>query len=68
MKEVGVSLCYNNGPEISNWDVKAECLEDVYEDIRKSVGPDMAPTEKYPHVMYGYGDLLAFITPVDFDK
>ena len=66
MKEVGVSLCYENGPEISSWGVKAECLEDVYEDIRKSVGPDMAPAEEY--VMYGYGDLLAFITPVDFDK
>lgn len=69
MKEVNVSLYYENGPMIDGWTVKANCLEDIYEDIRKGVGPEMkVEKEKDPFLMYGYGDLVAFISPVDFDK
>lgn len=67
-KEAMVTLCYKNGSTISVWAVQANTVEDVYKNIRKSVGPEMSVDKKNPYIMYGYGDLVTFISQLPFEE
>ncbi len=68
IKSVMVSLSYDTGSTIGLWDVQAHTIEDVYKDIRKSVGPEMEVDKNNPYIMYGYGNLVAVISQLSFEE
>lgn len=65
---VMVTLRHDTGATIGLWYVQAHTVEEVYKDIRKSVGPEMTVDKNNPYIMYGYGNLVAVISQLSFEK